>query len=80
MPLSPPGSSVSPVLTISSLDKKLLMEMGGYCPVCAWGCCYLKRDSVISAVAEQPSPKSMFTWEPGGEFHLLPYQPYLILP
>lgn len=35
--------------------------------------------SSISPIAEQPLPKPVFAWEPGGEFHLLPYQPYLLL-
>lgn len=75
MLLFPSSWSVSPVLTVSSLDKELLMEMGSYCPVCAWGAVISNNQNSISAVAEQPLSKYIFVWEPGGEFHLLLYEP-----
>lgn len=38
-----PSCSVSSVLSLSSLDKQLLMEQGGYGSIYAWGCCYFKQ-------------------------------------
>lgn len=62
---------------VSSLNKEPL-DMEGYCPDCVWECCYFKQPKQCFCCSWAAFAQ-VFAWEPRGKFHLLFYQPYLLL-